>query len=417
MRSAFPVLLLAALLLAGCKKASTRHTLDAASSAPTPSPAPDASPVPGAGAMRLAPLYGPGRRAIDVHTHLGPDAYGLMQEIMARQGIGRVINLSGGHGSEFRAANLEAARAFEDRVLLFANLPWRAWPEAGEDFPQVAVASLEEAARAGFAGVKVAKALGLGVEDEAGARVAVDDARLEPVWRAAGRLGLPVAIHTGDPKAFWEKPGPQNERHAELSLAPGWSYHGKSAPSREALLAERDRLLARHPETTFILVHLANNPEDIDYVDRLLDKYPHALVDIAARVGEFGRHGAERMRRFLVKHQDRVLFGTDIMLSLEPLPDGRVAYNLTLGSIAKAPPTLDDVDRFYRLHWEYFEGTEAAIDHPVPIQGDWKVHPVGLSEEVLEKIYFANAERRVVAPWLGRRVARGVVERARAAHE
>ena len=123
---------------------------------------------------------------------------------------------------------------------------------------------------------------------------------------------MPVAIHIGDPKAFWKPVTPENERWDELRVHPEWSFRGPRASRRGRQLYDAfERLVARHPKTTFIGVHFGNDPEDPDNVARMLDKYPNLFIDTAARVPEIGRHPQEKMRRFYAKYQDRVLFGTD----------------------------------------------------------------------------------------------------------
>ncbi len=364
-------------------------------------------------AMAHVPKSDPGaRRVVDFHTHLGGLAYPLFVQVGDRLGIERAVNMSGGSTSEHRARNLAAADAFADRIALFHNPDWSRME--GTRGGALEADALRESVRSGFAGLKISKALGLGVTDADGNLLPVDDARLDPLWSAAGELGIPVAIHTSDPKAFFEKPGPQNERHAELSLAPSWSFYGDEYPSREELLAQRDRMVAKHPKTTFVLLHFANNPEDIEYVDALLQKFPNVYVDLAARVAEVGRHDPAKVRDLFVRHQDRILFATDIQLSVMPTKSGQMAYRLTLGSISEEPPTLDDIAPFYEAHFRFLETSGAPIDHPVPIQGDWKVNPIDLPADVLEKVYWKNAERIVFAPWLGRRAAHGAVTRAAA---
>lgn len=350
----------------------------------------------------------PIRRFADVHTHLNPFAYPLFVRIMDELGIYRIVNLSGGADPEVRRENLARADRFQGRIALFYNVDWSKVNEP--NFAQKEAAGLREAVERGFAGLKISKALGLAVRDAKDKLIAVDDPRLDPLWQAAGDLGVPVSIHTGDPRAFFEKPGPTNERNDELSLAPGWSFHGDQFPSREELLAQRDRMIAKHPDTTFILVHFAGNPEDVEYVDQLLGKYPNVYLDIAARIGEFGRHDAATMRDFFTRHADRILFATDFMLGVFPAEKGeKPSYQLTLGSISQQPPTIDDIAPFYRQHWAYFEREGEPIPHPIPIQGKWGVHPVDLPEEVLAKIYWRNAERLVFAPWLARRAAQDVI--------
>jgi len=348
-------------------------------------------------------------KAHDVHTHLGTAAYPIVETVLERENIYRVANMSGGDADEQWIRNLRTPSALTDRIAHYFTPDWSRAAEP--DFGEQMADKLEAAVEHGSAGLKISKALGLGAEDADGELLDVDARKLDPLWERAGELGVPVTIHTGDPKAFFEKPGPDNERHEELKLAPHWSAHGDEYPPRRELLAERDRILERHPETTFVLAHLANNPENLEYVRNLLEEHDHVYVDTAARVAEFGRHPAEKVRKFFIDFQDRILFGSDLGVRARARNDG-LSYSLFLGSVSKEPPSLEDIPPFFRKHWRYFETDDEAIPHPIPIQGDWKVHPIDLPSDVRAKIYWKNAERVVFAPWLGRRRAREMARTA-----
>jgi hypothetical protein len=137
----------------------------------------------------------------------------------------------------------------------------------------------------------------------------------------------------------------------------------------------------------FLLIHLANYPENLDYVDALLDAHPNVFVDTSARVPEFGRHAADKVRAFFLKHQDRVLFGSDFIADA----DG----SMQLGSTSTRAPTAADGVEFFMRHWRYFETMDRQIDHPTPIQGNWKVDAAGLPASVLRKLYVTNAEKLI----------------------
>jgi len=356
------------------------------------------------------PPRGDRYKANDVHTHLNPASYPIVQRILNRENIYRVVNLSGGHDPKQHQQHLQGLGPLSDRIALFFNVDWS---DVGKsDFGNQLADELETAVRRGYAGLKIHKALGLSVETPDGDLLEVDTPILDPLWERAGDLGVPVTIHTGDPKAFFEKPGPDNERHAELKLAPDWSAYGPEYPSRTSLLEARDRLLERHPDTTFILAHFGNNPEDLDYVEDLLDTYPNAVLDTSARIAEFGRHSPDEVRSFFKKFQDRILFGTDLGVQARRQQQ-RLGYSLFLGSVRREPPTLEDVPLFFDRHWRYFESDKETVDHPIPIQGDWKVHPIDLPQSVLDKLYWKNAERLVFAPWLGRKRAHDAAQHAR----
>jgi predicted TIM-barrel fold metal-dependent hydrolase len=234
--------------------------------------------------------------------------------------------------------------------------------------------------------------LGLGYPTADGQRLLpVDDPGLDPLFEKAGELGMPVAIHVGDPKAFWKPANKANERWDELKAHPEWSFHGEAAkgvpwPSWEELHKQFERLVARHPKTNFIGVHFGNDPEDPVEVARMLDKYPNLYIDTAARVPEIGRHDPEKMRRFYTKYQDRVLFGTDTGV-------GESQEEMMYGSNGADPPTEADERRFFAATWRYFESRDKQFESPTPIQGRWKIDGVGLPQPILRKIYFENAAR------------------------
>lgn len=335
--------------------------------------APPAIPAPAVQTVR-----GP---VIDVHVHTEPGRYALAVDLLAANDVTRFINLSGGSWGRGLAESIEAAREFEGRILVCANLDWRALEQP--DFGEAEAANLAQAAAAGARCLKISKALGLGVPDPAHPEklLAVDTPLLDPVWAAAGRLGLPVFIHTGDPKAFFEPLTPQNERWDELGVHPDWSFADPKYPRRADLLAARDRVVARHPGTTFVGVHFGNNSEDIDYVDRILTAHPNLYVDIAARLPEIGRHDPAKVRAVFDRHQDRILFGTDLGLT----------QGLMLGSVGATDPGLADVFLFYADHFRYLEGTERGIPHPTPIQGRWTIDAAGIPPAILQKVYRDNA--------------------------
>ena len=335
------------------------------------------------------------RRLVDLHQHVG-SSEALLQRavsIMDRAGIGIGVNLSGGtvthKEGEFSAFERNKAlgdRLHPGRFAYYMNLDYGGWDEPG--FSGRAVRQVEEGHRLGAAGLKEWKRLGLYLRDKSGKLIRVDDPRLDPVWRRCGELGLPVSIHVADPRAFWLPFNSDNERWTELKdHRPWWFGDAEKYPPRMDLLNALDRVVARHPLTTFVCVHFANNSEDIDWVNAALDRNPNMMADLAARIPEIGRHAPEKVHRLFVKHQDRILFATDFMV-----------YNrLTLGSGGSGPaPTDDDALDFYAKHWRWLETWDRQFEHMTPIQGDWKIDAIGLPPGVLRKIYFDNARKLLV---------------------
>ncbi|GMV12135.1 MAG: amidohydrolase family protein [Polyangiaceae bacterium] len=337
-----------------------------------------------------APDRGSGGRerfhVVDVHVHLAPDGVERLGRLMQRWQFDHVVNLSGGLPGRGLPEQLAAARASGGRVTVFTTLSFNdvRFPDYGARMAQ----SLRRAHAMGARGLKISKLLGLGLPAPDGRLLPVDDPGLDPVFEAAAELGLPVSIHSGDPRAFWLPIDEKNERKDELEAHPGWSQHGQEVPSFDQILEQLERRVARHPKTTFISVHFGNCAEDPERVAKWLRKYPNLYVDTAARVPELGRHPPEKMRAFFVEFQDRVLYGSDLGVSAEPEP-------LFLGSEGKEPAGAKDEERFFTATRRYFETTERDFDHPTPIQGKWRISGVGLPPEVLRKIYGDNARRLI----------------------
>jgi hypothetical protein len=320
----------------------------------------------------------------DVHTHIEPGALPRAVELLGKQGIVQMVNLSGGSpGGDGLEDSLEEARRVGHTVV-FVNPDFRELRK-GPGYGARMAAKLKQAKALGAKGVKISKGLGLGFPDGRGKLLAVDDKGLDPMFEAAGKLGLPIAIHTGDPKAFWLPVTPANERFDELSIHPRWSFYGAPVTWQQ-LYDQLERRVARHPKTLFIGVHFGNDPEDPDNVSRMLDKYKNFYIDTAARVPEIGRHDPARMRAFFERHQDRVLFGTDCGV-------GNSEDDLMLGSTGRDPPGPEDVERFFESTWKWFETSEKQIPTPTPIQGRWNIDGIALPRGILEKVYHANAER------------------------
>ncbi len=334
---------------------------------------------------------------IDFHAHLSLDGQERIQQIMREDGIDVMVNLSGGSYRRGPDAWLQAkilADALHGRVLNFMNPDWSGFGQP--EWAAREAGRLEEAVtRYDFRGLKIAKILGLGAIDETTEQlVKVDDPRLNPLWQKCADLGIPVTIHVADPRAFWWPLDPQNERWDELKVHPGWAYGPMppelaaqlpvrpKPPSWVELLQAAERMYRANPRTTFVAVHFGNAAEDLDYVDGLLTRNDNVYMDLAARVGEFGRHPVAKLQAFFAKWQDRIVFGTDIGIGSD---------FLMLGSNGAVEPQMPDVRPFYEAHFRFLETAQKQIAHPSPIQGNWKVDAIDLPTAILQKVYRENA--------------------------
>ncbi len=364
---------------------------------PSPSGTAQKPPAPSISAERPAPSP-PFARSniprIDIHTHIMLGAGLRAARLLEAYGIVFAINLSGpppppAVGLEDVIMDGEVAY---QHISVFTNLNWTYCQSPG--YGMRMAADLARAKQLGARGLKIPKGLGLGFTGPDGKLLAVDDPQLDPVFDKAGEIGLPIAIHVGDPQAFWLEPNSSNERYAELQAHPEWSFwalHKQAqVPSWQELFDAFVRRIARHPKTTFIGVHFGNAPEEPERVAQLLDAYPNLLIDTAARIPAIGRHdkahSAAKLRAFFLKYQDRILFGTDTGI-------GKAPDALMFGSTGNTPPTQADADRFFESTWRYFETADTGIPSPTPIQGNWTIEGINLPRPVLEKIYYKNAQR------------------------
>jgi len=184
-------------------------------------------------------------------------------------------------------------------------------------------------------------------------------------------------MHIADPEAFFLPIDRFNERFEELNNHPDWSFYGRDFPSNKALLEARNRVLARHPKTTFVTLHVGNNAENLGFVSECLDKYPNMFVETAARIGELGRQ-PRGSRRFFDRYQDRVLFGTDAV------PHGTETPQQIFG------------EALYGIYFRFLETEDEYFDYapaPTPPQGRWRIYGLGLSDTILRKVYHDNAAR------------------------
>lgn len=307
---------------------------------------------------------------IDVHNHVN-DAAGIDEhmspqrvvEVMNRTNVKTIVILTGMWGEKLQKVIDEMVKPYPGRFMVFTQIDWSRIDEP--NFSSKMVEQLDDAVRRGARGLKVLKDLGLADQDKTGKLIAVDDPRLDPIWEECGRLGIPVSIHVTDPEAFFHRVDNTNERYEELTEHPDWSFYGPQFPSKESILAARDRVFARHPKTTFVALHMANWPENLDYVDSVLEKYPNVMVEFGAREAELGRQ-PRRAREFFIKYQDRIMFGSDNGVTEE----------------------------MYRNHFRWLETDDEYFDYwGYPGQGRWKIYGMALPDSVLEKIYHLNAER------------------------
>jgi Tat protein secretion system quality control protein TatD with DNase activity len=326
---------------------------------------------------------------IDFHTHLSwlghaaqsgkPQFLAKPEEVLAvmdRKNIRTMVNLTGGYGAGLDETIRYWRSRDQERFLVFTE-PW--YDKTAEPgYAQFQADQIERAKQIGAFGLKVQKDLGLTVREQvtSGKLLKVDDRRFDPMWEAAGANKMPVAIHTSDPEAFFLPIDRFNERYEELNAHPDWSFYDRDFPGDRELQEARNRVLARHPRTQFVVLHVGN-AENLGYISECLDRYANMHVEIGARIGELGRQ-PRASRKFFDKYQDRILFGTDAV------PNGVETPQQIFG------------DRLYEIYYRFLETEDEYFDYApssIPPQGRWRIYGIGLPETILRKLYSENAAR------------------------
>ena len=301
---------------------------------------------------------------VDVHNHQFDmpikDLSKLTRE-MDSLNMAFMINLSGFRGLYLKKSLQNIRETAPTRFGLFLNIDFETIDD--EDFTEKNVAMIDQAVQDGVMGLKVYKSLGLTDRDENGQRIAIDDPRLDPIWKACGDNGIPVLIHSGEPASFWAPKDRFNERWLELRQKPSRYRDPSSYPSFEAVLAEQHHVFKKHPNTTFINAHLGWMGGDLNRLGAHLDAYPNVVTEIGAVLAELGRQ-PRRARRFLIAYGDRVLFGKDSYKMEEYYTYFRVLE------------TADEYFPYYRKRHAH-----------------WRMYGLDLPDSILRKIYYKNALR------------------------
>jgi predicted TIM-barrel fold metal-dependent hydrolase len=322
---------------------------------------------------------------IDAHNHLVEEFKGLtdyrpaaeMLDIMDEVGVEMVVDMDGGWGEDILNRHLDHFKhKAPDRFQVFAGVDWSRWAEEKNGFGEWSARRLEAQLRRGAQGLKIWKVLGLTVVDDRGARVPINDERLDALWARAAECKAPVVIHIADPVALFLPPDSYNERYEEMCRYPDLNLsallqrRGATAGKAiafDTLIKEFADLVARHPATTFIGAHVGCYAENLAWVGQMLEQCSNFYVDISARISQLGRQ-PYAARRFFLQYPDRILFGTD----LKPDP------------------------AWYRIYYRFLETADEYFDYGatrVPMQGRWCIYGVNLPDEVLEKVYRLNARR------------------------
>lgn len=310
---------------------------------------------------------------IDVHSHHWDmpiqDLSKLVSE-MDSLNMAYLINLSGSGLATFfgkqdlMEKNLTSSiknvkENFPKRFGVFFNINFNRIDD--EDFKGNTTLLINDAVKQGAIGLKVYKNLGLNLRDSKGKRVPVDDERLSFIWEECAKLNIPVLIHSGEPKAFFDPIDKFNERWLHAREKPNSFRSSDQYPPFEKVMLEQYNMFRKHPKTIFINAHFGWYANDLNKLSKILDELKNVNVEFGAVINELGRQ-PRAAKNFFIKYQDRILFGKDIYKKDE-----------------------------YYIYFRVLETSDEYIQYYRKRHGLWRLYGMGLPDVVLKKIYHENA--------------------------
>jgi len=237
-------------------------------------------------------------------------------------------------------------------------------------FAHRAINQLDADFASGAIAVKIYKVMGMEMKSKAGKYVMPDDPAFEPVYQDIAAHNRTVVAHIAEPDSCWAPPDPSSPDYEYYQAHPGeYAYAHPEWPTKAAILAARDHFVEENPKLRVVGAHLGSMERDVDQIARRFDRYPNFAVDTAARVPYLMIQPRDKVRAFLIKYQDRVLYGTDV----EVQPD------------AQTEDALRQWSNTYRRDWVFFSSHRSVeyLGH--------KYQGLSLPQPVLRKIFHDNA--------------------------
>ena len=311
---------------------------------------------------------------VDTHAHafqIAPAFYGMLERLHVHL---LDICTPNRHDPNFAdlSTKIEAAKAFVQNSAGHAALcttfdPFRFSEPA---FADGAIHQLDADFGQGAVAVKIWKNIGMELKDTNGHFVLPDDPRFGPIYQNIAAHNKTLIAHVADPDSCWQPPNKNSPDYSYFQQHPEWYMYTKpDHPSKATILQARDHMLEQNPKLRVVGAHLGSSETDLDEVARRLDRYPNFAVDVAARVIYLTSQPRDKVRRFLIKYQTRILYGTDLgFYRSEPADAAERRW-----------------ERQYAMDWRFFS-SEGTVEYR-----NQKVQGLALPKEVLRRLYHENA--------------------------
>lgn len=319
-----------------------------------------------------------GFERIDAHAHVFNSAPAFYQ-MLIRLNL-RLVNICvvDKHDRGFEEAEpqhakaLEVFRSSQGRAAWCSTFDPQDWESPG--FAQRVNAQLDRTFEEGAVAVKIYKSIGMELKSRAGRYLMPDDPVFDPIFDHIAKCQKTLYAHLAEPSSAWRPLDPASPDYDYYKNNPDWHmYLHPERPSKESILAARDRMLKRHPKLRVVGCHLGSMEEDVNEIAARLDRYPNFVVDTAARVPYLMLQPRDKVGAFLIKYQDRILYATDLVF----MPGDGVEQ------------AVKHWEGEYARDWKFF-----ATDETVDFEGH-KSRGLALPEPVLRKLFRDNALRWV----------------------
>jgi hypothetical protein len=323
---------------------------------------------------------------IDAHVHVHGEAAAFMAQ--AVQDNFRILTINVDYPDfppipEQQRAAVSLLGRYPGRVAFAATFSVQNFQSPG--WTAATLQQVDGAIKQGAVGVKIWKNIGMSLADPDGRYVMPDDPRFEPILARLERSSLVLLGHQAEPLNCWlplDKMTVRSDREYFREHPQYYMYQHPEMPSHEVILAARDRMLKAHPALHFDAVHLASLEWDVGKVASFLDRFPNAKVDLAARMVHLEFQAAQdpaKVRRFLMRYQDRVLYGSDD----------------NYGPADSDPAAVAAVHSGWLADWRFLATADPMQSPDFP----QSFHGLQLPREVIDKLYWRNARATFVGAW------------------
>jgi hypothetical protein len=325
---------------------------------------------------------------IDAHVHLREkiDTVFLKQ---AEEDNFRLLNVNVYTGSgmpieEQQQIAIRKAEAFPGRTAYATAFSIQNW--VSKDWEKQTLAYLENSFSKGAVAVKVWKNIGLELRDKNGDFVMIDNPRFDTIFNYLAEKKITLIGHLGEPRNTWlpiEKMTVKGDKDY-FKDHPQYHMHlHPDYPSYEDQIRARDNMLEKHPDLLFVGAHLGSLEWSVEELAKRLDKYPNMAVDMAERISHLQYQALtdwQKVHDFLIKYQDRLLYGTDLRIS---------ASDIIAKELKDPADVRQHAHEVWLRHWRFFT-TDDMMRVP-KVEGEFK--GMKLPKEVIDKIYRKNAEK------------------------